>query len=393
MLRTVPVVALPIGLNDLVYGLGHAACPRQMLRFELAMGQACGCRHVCTADSGTTSFYLGLLALKKVSGRTEVILPAYTAQTLVTAVLAAGLKPVLCDITLDDFNLDIQSLLSSVTSRTLAAVCVHMFGIPVARTAELKQQLPPDVFLIEDCCQALGSQIQSQPAGSWGDLSFFSFNRGKNIPLFGGGCLATNSDRLRQSVEQIVAANPRRSGWIQEMRVLTGLIGLAVAVRPRMYGLLYPLLSRLRQQPAPQQVRVGAMSGVQAGTGEALLRKLPFFSAQRQSRVHDLLAGLSGCSGLRLPRIQTRLLPACNRLPVLFEQPDRRAVVMRALLGQGIEASLMYLQPLHRAFDLGYKADAFPASTYAAEHLLTLPVHPLVSGEDMRRMIDTIKAR
>jgi len=80
------------------------------------------------------------------SPHSEVILPAYTAGSLVVAVGKAGLKPVLCDISLDNYNAAAPDMLRLVGADTLAVVCVHMFGIPVDGIEKLRQGMPAGVF-------------------------------------------------------------------------------------------------------------------------------------------------------------------------------------------------------------------------------------------------------
>ncbi len=159
--------------------------------FAALLAGSTGNKYIYLVNSGLTAFYLALLALKNHSERQEVVLPAYTAGSLVVAIKKAGLKPVLCDITLEDFNLDRKILSGVVSGNTLAVVAVHMFGIPISDISGIKQKIPSGVCLIEDCCQAEGGKVDNLEVGSFGELSFFSFNRGENFSTFGGGGIAT----------------------------------------------------------------------------------------------------------------------------------------------------------------------------------------------------------
>ena len=143
-----------------------------------------------------------------------MILPAYTAGSLIVAVKKAGLIPVLCDISLDDFNADRSSVRAAIADNTLAVVMVHMFGIPVGYIEDLKAAMPNHVFLIEDCCQAMGSRIKDKPVGFFGDIGFFSFNRGKNLSANNGGCIITRNSSLEEPLRNAMkeCSCPRRIG-------------------------------------------------------------------------------------------------------------------------------------------------------------------------------------
>jgi len=83
--------------------------------------------------------------------------------------------------------------------------------------------------------------------------------------------------------------------------------------------------------------------------------------------------------------------PAFNRLPVVFRDLSKRERVEQKLWQEGIGTSRMYFKPLHHIFDLGYKREDFPQACFIAEHLLTLPTHPLLTDRDLDIIIKVIK--
>ena len=129
-MKKMPVIGYRIPLSDLLSGLMGFVSSSSKDEFRDILSGFIKSRHVSFMNSGISAFYIALLALKKRSHRTEVVLPAYTAPSLVVAVNKAGLKPVLCDISLEDFNMDTDALLKMISSETLCVVCVHMFGMP-----------------------------------------------------------------------------------------------------------------------------------------------------------------------------------------------------------------------------------------------------------------------
>ncbi|UCD35853.1 MAG: DegT/DnrJ/EryC1/StrS family aminotransferase [Nitrospiraceae bacterium] len=346
-------------------------------------------RHLYLTNSGISAFYIILQALKKESQKSEVIVPAYTASTLVDAIRKAGLKPVLCDISLDDFNIDTESLPGIITSRTLCVVCVHMFGIPVKNIEKLRHSLPDGIFLIEDCAQAMGSVIGSKPVGTFSDAGIFSFNRGKNLPTCEGGCLFTSSDELSTGVESIMNGL-RPAAFAQQVSLFVKLLSLAIAFKPSFYSVLYPLISVMKENRSAPDFTLAHYTSVQTALGIALLKKFNASCARRYRNGMALIDGVKNIDGILLPRIPRGVLPAFNRLPILFRDLKERAHVEMTLRDAGIESSRMYGRPLHHLFPLDYKKDDLPNSVYFAHHLLTLPVHPLVTEGHLSRMINTI---
>ena len=242
MFDRIPVVAQRIGWK----ALWASWCSRNVSAAEAqaAFARRYGGSGVLFTGSGTAAFYLALKAVARDTGADEVILPAYTARTLVYAVRKAGLRPVLCDISLEDFNIDIRQLQAMIGSRTLAVVAVHMFGIPVPGIAALKAALPQRVCLIEDFCQAMGGAVAGRPVGPFGQLSFCSFNRGKNLPLFSVGLLCVQDAALwepgRRQYQQVRAMPAGTAGLFLKM------CALAAVMRPEIYGLVAAGLSGLK---------------------------------------------------------------------------------------------------------------------------------------------------
>ncbi|NOZ70097.1 MAG: hypothetical protein GXP46_12850 [Deferribacteres bacterium] len=390
MIRKIPVIGYRISLRALLSGVSAFFSGGTRDEFRDTLAGFIQCRHVYFVNSGISAFYLALLALKKISRRTEVVLPAYTAPSLVVAVRKAGLKPVLCDISLRDFNMDMQAALQLVSRQTLCIVCVHMFGIPAADVGRLKQGLPEDVFLIEDCAQAMGSEIAGRPVGGSGDLSIFSFNRGKNLPAAGGGVIFTDSGMLASAVEELVD-ELSVPGLGYEIRLFLWFVCLSMLFRPFFYSLLYPLVCRFRDDTLPVDFTVGGYTSLQAGLGKFLFEGLAESCRHRYENAMAVLDALGNTRGIILPCIRDDLRPAFNRLPVLIEDTESRRKVERELSDNGIGVSGLYFRPLHHIFDLGYDRSGFPNAVYLAERLLTLPSHPLLERETLEKMTSLIR--
>ncbi len=387
MFRKLPVIGHRIGLGDLFVALFSRNAKSE---FAQALRAFFNTPYVFLTNTGIASFYLILLSLRKLSVKTEVILPCYTAPSLVVAVKKAGLTPVLCDISLRDFNADLQDLLRRINPNTLCVVIVHMFGIPFNGISGLKKNIPGDCFIIEDCAQAFGSKIEGKAVGTFGDFNFCSFNRGKNLPTYDGGCAVTYDKKLALEFEAQMLKFPAPSiGY--RLGLVIKLFALLFAFKPWCYGIFYFLIKYFKENTVPTDFQVTHTTSFQAGVGYVLLKRSGDCFEKRFRNGLYLIGALRGIKGLVVLDIAETLTPAFNRLPIIFEDEVELEKACALLEKNGIESSQLYLKPLHHIFDLGYKEHEFPNAVYLAKHLLTLPVHPLVEAKDMDVMVKAIK--
>lgn len=390
MIAKLPIISSSARLGELLESIAHSRDGNALNDFSSLLSGFMGSSRLYLMNSGISSFYIVLEALNKISRRSEVILPAYTAGSLVVAVRKAGLKPVLCDITLDDFNLDEKLLKHAVSSDTLAVVGVHMFGINMKSISDLRSKVPEGIFLIEDCCQSMGSRTDGTRCGNFGDAAFFSFNRGKNFPLYGGGAITTNNERIAANIEEEIRALPE-SGEADKILASVKMLAFSVAADPLIYGLGFSVISRFKETTPPKDFTVKKMDSLRAALGALLMKRCDDIFMKRRENGIALVEGLSGVEGMILPKIPQSADYVFNRLPVLFKEIDDRVAAESMLWKGGIEASRMYRLPLHRMFDLGYAKGDFPNAEYLSERLLTLPVHPGAGNADIARMVKIIK--
>jgi len=390
MNRKVPIAAFKISLKDIFLSLrslfGNAKAEAELKQYFAA---ALNKKHIFLVNSGLASFFVILKALGEISHKKEVVLPAYTAGSLIVAIKKAGLKPVLCDISMDDFNMDVDLLPDVITKDTLCVLGVHMFGIVSKGLTSIKDK-GLDVYLVEDCAQSLGSKINEKVVGHLGDVSFFSFNRGKNLPTYGGGAIATNDERLAEKLAAEIEKVEAQS-FTEKFSVLFKILALALVVRPWIYGIVCPLLSRFKEMAPADDIEVKKYTDFQAKIAVLLLKNIDESNDTRYENGMKLIAGLKDIDGVIVPKIDRDTQPVFNRLPIVFKDLEKKEQAEAALKKAGIETSGMYFKPLHQMFDLGYKKEDFPNSVYFAEHLLTLPVHSLLTELDIEKVVLTVQ--
>jgi len=391
MLAKIPIIDSSITCREILAGLKDIYNKEANLRFSAAISEFVRAKQVFLTGSGIAAFYIILKSLSAKSKRKEVVLPAYTAGSLVIAVLKAGLIPVLCDISLEDFNFDRQGVFDLTGKNTLAVNCVHMFGIGISDLLNVRQILSDEVTLIEDCAQSFGSKVNGRQVGSFTEISFFSFNRGKNLPLYDGGCICLNSEKINNNLRSTYELLLDERDTFSTLSIIMKLFAISLATHPSIYGLGQPLISKFKETKPPKDFMIKRMSDLQAGFGLKLLEKADAISLSRNKNGSYLINCLKDIDGLILPRIAEGSAPAFNRLPLIFKSFGKRALAQVKLWEAGIESSRMYERPLHHMFNLGYSAKDFPKACYFAEGLLTLPVHPSMKESNLNMICEVIK--
>jgi len=165
----------------------------------------------------------------------------------------------------------------------------------------------------------------------------------------------------------------------------------SLVTNPFIYGLVYPFISGFRDKEPSSDFSVKKNCPFRVGLELILLKRIEELAQERYKKGIFLINTLKNRQDLILPKIFPDMLPAFNRLPIVFKDLNKKEAVEKRLRALGIETSRMYLKPLHYMFDLGYKEEDFPNATYFAKHLLTLPVHSKVRQKDLLRMIEVIQ--
>lgn len=313
--------------------------------------------------------------------RDRVLLPAYGCPDLISAVVAAGAKPVLIDLQAGTPRLDLDRLADALDERTRAVVAVDLFGVP-ERIAAIRALLRGSrILLVEDAAQA-----QPQAAAQWlADLVVLSFGRGKPVSLLGGGAVLSRDPALMQQLPQPAPAadNPARF----RLRALA----YNCLTHPRCYWLpaLLPLgLGETRYKPAPA-LRAAPASAISALPANLAARRSARL-ASYEKLIPDTLARFEQAGGVDLPRALA--LPAAVRLlryPLLAADTRQREQLLAALNDVGLGATTLYGKILPQIDgvppDLPLAGD-YPQAREFAARLLTLPLHERVTDRAIGRI-------
>jgi len=318
--------------------------------FERELAAFLGVKHVVTCASGSDALLLALMALGIGPGD-EVITTPFTFFATVSAITRLGAKPIFVDIEPDTFNLDVASVPAKITKRTRAIIPIHLFG----QCAEMESLLKLGVPIVEDACQSIGAKYRGQMAGAMGTIGTFSFYPTKNLGGPGdGGALSTNDDALATKLRQL-----RNHG-----------------MEPRYYHAMVGINSRL--------------DTLQAAILRIKLKHLDAWTEARRrnaARYNELLKPISS---IRTPVSRPDCHHVFNQYTIRVPQRD----ALRAHLQQkGIGTEIYYPVPLHlqQCFaGLGHRPGDFPKAEQAAAEVLSPPVYPELTAEQIDYVAATV---
>ena len=377
------------GLKGLMRGAS------EVRRFEGELKGYHGSGHVFLVSSGKACLYLILKALQRIHpDRREVVIPAYTCYSVPSAIRRAGLRVCLCDIdpgTLDFDHICLERIFEERAHGLLAVVPTHLFGVPADVPAVRKLTDGTSVTVIEDAAQALGGSVRGQPLGTLGDVGFFSLGRGKAFTTVEGGVVLTSEGDVAAAITEEMAlfdgyTAPELFGlWVQA-------VALAFLMDPRLFWVpkALPFL-KLGETHFDTGFSLKHMSGFQAGLARGWQKTLDGFASVRRRHTGAWAEALNGTGNLRQPETPGPA-EALLRYPFLVAEPDRRQAVLSESERLGLGVMTAYPDPLDRLPVLKPHTHSphCPGALQVAQQLVTLPVHPYVTGRDRQRILDVL---
>jgi dTDP-4-amino-4,6-dideoxygalactose transaminase len=294
-----PTAGLPLRLTDLWPGRAP---------FAERVAHWLGVEQLQLECSGTAAMVVALRAMHRLRpNRDEVIVPAWTCPLVALAIHRAGLKPRLCDLAPDHFDMDFVRLCTLAGSRTLAIVPTHLAGRVADVNAALDVGHRVGAYVLEDAAQALGAKHGGHSVGLLGDAGFFSLAVGKGLTLFEGGLLLTRDPVLRDAF--LASHNDTiRPDAAMNWRRAVELVGYTLAYRPALLPLVYgrPLRKALAANDPVAAVGddfgpdipLHTVSGWRQAVGARALPRLPAFLDATRAQALRRVARLRGIPGV-----------------------------------------------------------------------------------------------
>lgn len=308
--------------------------------FERAFADFVGAKHAVMVNSGSSANLLALSALAAqavpngLRAGDEVIVPAVTWPTTVTPILQNGCVPVFVDIDRHTLNLRPEDLGRALSPRTRAIFVVHLLGNPVAMEPVMRFAQEHDLWVLEDTCESLGTQIDGRRAGAIGDIGTFSFYFSHHITTVEGGMLVTDDGQLADLVRSL-----RSHGWTRELSNRREIEAASPWIDPRF------LFVHLGYNVRPMEV--------QAAFGLVQLERLEQFNEARRRNARTLIAALADIDELEFVAEQEGGRSTWFGFPVVLPDAETRQALSRHLEERQIEtrpivAGNLTVQPAFR---------------------------------------------
>ena len=370
--------------------------------FERRLAQAFNLRHALFVNSGSSANLLAVSALaspklgdKRLHPGDEVITVAAGFPTTVNPIVQNGLVPVFCDVSIPNYNIDVGQLEQAYSDRTRAVVLAHSLGNPFDLDAVRDFCDRHDFWLIEDCCDALGSTYRGRHVGGFGDLATVSFYPAHHITTGEGGAVLTNEATLKRIVESL--RDWGRDCWCEPGKVNT--------CGKRFAWQLGDLPAGYDHKYIYTQIGYYLKAtDLQAAIGIAQLDKLPRFVESRRNNFRFLFAGLSKFEEyFVLPESTPNSEPSWFGFPLAVrpKAPFARSDVVQFLEDRKIATRLLFggnltRQPAYR--DVAHrKVGDLPNSDFVMNHVFWIGVYPGLTPRHLEYVLccfdEFVKAR
>lgn len=325
-------------------------------QFEKAFAELYGVKYCVGCANGTDAIYI-ILKMLGIGQGDEVITTASSWISTSETIGQTGAKPVFVDIEPDFYTIDASKIEAKITSRTKAIIPVHLYGQVADLEALAKICEKHNLYLIEDCAQSHFSQLSGRNAGTWGIAGTLSFYPGKNLGAYGdAGAIITNDEKFAEKCRMYA----NHGALIKHQHYIEG-------INSRLDGLQAAILNA----KLPHVLQWTDQRIANAAIYTELLKGIPAISlpAQRQGSRHTW--------HLYVIRAEKR-----NELATWLKE-------------RGIETAVHYPTPLPFMAPYEYQRAAredFPIAAAYQQEILSLPMYPELSKDQMQYVADTIAA-
>ena len=322
--------------------------------FERRFAAVCGVDHAVAVGNGTDALVLALRVLNIGAGDEVITVPnSFVASAAAIALL--GARPVFVDVA-DDLNIDVGRIDAAITPRTRAILPVHLTGRPAQMGPLMEIARRRTLRVVEDCAQAVCAEYDGQRVGSFGDVGCFSLHPLKTLNACGDGGVLTTGD-------QAIAAR------LRELR--------NIGLKTRDECVVWSGNSRL--------------DTLQAALLLVKLGHLDEWTERRRANAAVYQRLLADVRQIRLPADGAGERAVYHTFVI---QAERRDDLRAFLATHGIGTSIHYPLPIHlqaAARDLGYGVGSFPIAEAQARCMLSLPVYPELTDDDLARVAASIR--
>lgn len=330
---------------------GMLAQGPRVAELEGHFAEVCGTRNAVATSSGTTALHMALLA-HGIGPGDEVITTPFTFIASVNSILFVGASPVFVDIEEDTFNIDPALVQAALTPRTKAVMPVHLYGQPCDMDAIMSIAQEHGLIVIEDSAQAIGATYRGKPAGSFG-TGVFSLYATKNVMSGEGGMITTDDEAVAEYCRMVRNHGMKRRYYHE------------------MLGYNY------------------RMSDLHAAIGLAQMDRFEEMTQKRRENAAYLSANINS---VITPKVGPDVEHVWHQYTVRVDRGRDRDTAVIQLNEAGVGTGIFYPVPVHKQ---GYMRDIvgdihLPVAEQMAMEVISLPVHPHLSGDDLETIASEV---
>ena len=342
-----------INMVDQVLESSHYILGPRVREFETRIADYLKVSDALGVASGTDALHLSVEALGIGEGD-EVITTPFTFFATAEAIVYTGAKPVFVDIEQETFTIDCSKIEEKITSRTKAILPVHLFGHPSDMKRIMAIAEKHGLYVIEDCAQAFGAEINGRKVGSFGDTGCFSFYPSKNLGACGDGGMITLRERRFSDAIKSLRNHGSKGSYMHDF------IGFNSRLDELQAGILLVKLTRVDEYNRKRR--------------------------EKALRYNSLLSGVVTC-----PSEKEGVYHVYNQYTILCRNRDD---IQQRLKENGISSVVYYPRPLHlqdaMSF-LRYTEGAFPVAEKASREVLSLPIYAELEESDIETIAEVLK--
>lgn len=341
----------------------YLALGAKLSEFERTIAEYTGVKYAVAVNSGTSALHL-LIRAVGISEHDEVITTPFSFIASANCILFERAKPVFVDINPLDLNIDVNLIEKSITKKTKAILGVDVFGHPAEWGALKKIAVKHGLKLIEDSCEALGSEYKGRKAGSFGSAGTFAFYPNKQITTGEGGIITTDNKRVFDLCKSM--RNQGRSGegeWLNHVRL----------------GYNYRI------------------SDINCAIGTSQMKRIDEIISRRAQVAEDYNSRLADINEINLPYVSNDVKMSWFVYVIRLEKRFTRAKrdkILKGLREKGIECgnyfTPIHLQSFYRKM-FGYRTGDFPITESVSARTIALPFYNNLSEDDISYVVKVLK--
>ena len=336
--------------------------------FENALAEYVGAKHAVVVNSGTSALDIAVGSLRLPEG-SEIITTPFTFVASSNCILYNNYKPVFADIKSDTYNLDPAKIREKITPKTRAILYVDYAGQPceIDEIREIAQE--HNLNLIEDAAHALGAEYKGAKVGSFADMTIFSFHPVKHITTGEGGAITTNNEAFYERLTML-----RNHGMDKSVKERFG-PDAGYRYDIKMLGKNYRI------------------TDFQCALGLSQLKKLDGILEKREEIVKRYNEEFSKIPETTIPCVNPAVRNAWHLYTILLDKKIDRDKFFSLMRSKGIGVNVHYIPVYQFSYykKFGINAEDYPNTNETFSRIMTLPLYPTMTNEDVNAVIKSVK--